>query len=195
MKTIKGLFGGVLACVLEIIVGILLLINPVTFTTGIVTVCGVFLLAGGIVSMVRYFRTEAPLAAAGQLLTKGLVMLLAGGFCVMNAGWFLTMLPLVALIYGVVVLVSGLGKVQWTIDLIRAKKGKWIVAAISAVISIACGAVILRNPFATTEVLWTFTGIVLIVQAVVDVVALVFSGAKKKTADQTSASEVEGEAV
>lgn len=195
MKAIKDFLGGALMCVLEIIVGILLLIDPYTFTVGIVTVCGVFLLVAGVVSVIRYFRTEAPLAAAGQLLTKGLTMLLGGWFCIGNAAWFLTMLPVLAIVYGVVVLVTGLGKVQWTFDLIRAKKGKWIMAAISAVISIACGAVILANPFTTTDILWTFTGIVLICQAVVDIVALLLSGARKKTAGETPEAEVEGEAV
>lgn len=189
MKAIKEFMGGALMCVLEIIVGILLLIDPNSFTTGIVTVCGVFLLGAGVVSVVRYFRSEAAMAAAGQLMTKGLTMLLAGWFCVSHSHWFLEMLPVMAIIYGVVVLLTGLGKVQWTLDLIRAKKGKWLLAALSAVISIACGAVILANPFATTEVLWNFTGIVLIVQAVVDIVALLLSNAKKKT--KNTAAEVE----
>ena len=195
MKAIKDFLGGALVCVLEMVVGILLLIDPYTFTVGIVTVCGVFLLVAGVVSVIRYFTVEAPLAAAGQLLTKGLTMLLAGGFCVTNAAWFLTVLPVMAIIYGIVVLVTGLGKIQWAFDLIRAKKGKWIVAAISAVISIACGAVILANPFATTDILWAFTGIVLIGQAVIDIVALLLSGAKKKTAGEAPETEVEGEAV
>ncbi len=36
--------------------------------------------------------------------------------------------------------------------------------------------VVLRNPFATTAVLWTFTAVSLIVEAVVDLLGLVFEG-------------------
>ena len=60
-----------------------------------------------------------------------------------------------------------------TADLIRLKKDKWYIAAISAGVSIICAAVVLGNPFTSTAALWMFTGITLIVEAVIDLVTLI----------------------
>ena len=63
------------------------------------------------------------------------------------------------------------------------KDKKWYWAGISALVSIVCGGIILASPFATTAVLWVFTGVSLIVEAILDVLAMVmekFHTAKNK---------------
>lgn len=179
MKKMKESANGILMCLFEILVGILLLIKPVGFTNGIIIAFGIVVLAAGITNIVKYFRADAAEAAKSQSLWMGLVALLAGGFCVMKSQWFLATFPILTMIYGVVILVTGLGKVQWTVDMFRMKKQKWFLPAISAAISIICAVVILQNPFASTAVLWMFTGVSLIVEAVFDVIAL-FLGSKEK---------------
>jgi uncharacterized membrane protein HdeD (DUF308 family) len=72
MKALKQNGNGILLCLLEIAVGILLLINYEKLTEFIIIGAGVDLLAIGIVTIIKYFRTEATEARLGQLLTKGL---------------------------------------------------------------------------------------------------------------------------
>ena len=62
--------------------------------------------------------------------------------------------------------------------MVRAKEKKWFLPIISAILSIACAAVILANPFASTTVLWMFTGITLIAEAILDIVTLIVKGGK-----------------
>ena len=143
---------------------------------------GVVLLVIGLMNLVKYFRTDALEAAKSQTMLKGLIALFAGTFCILKSYWFVVTFPVLTVLYGVAVLVVGLGKVQWTIDLVRLKKGKWFWAAVSAVISLGCAAVILANPFEATTVLWMFTGIAMIVDAVFDFAALLMSGKEKRTA-------------
>ncbi len=81
--------------------------------------------------------------------------------------------PMIAILYGVAVLIGGLGKVQITMDMLRAKNSKWWWGAISAAISIICAFVMLNNPFSSTVALWWFTGISLIVEAVFDMITLI----------------------
>lgn len=180
MKRKNG--SSIILCLFEIIVGILLLIDPVSFTSGIITATGIVLMCIGVISIIKYFKTNAVEAALSQSLMKGLVALIAGGFCAFNSYWFVVTFPVLTMIYGIIILVTGLGKVQMAVDLLRAKRKKWFIAALSAVISIACGVVILNSPFSSTTVLWMFTGISLIVEAVVDTVALIFN-TKEKGAD------------
>ena len=182
MKTLKQNANSIILCLFEILVGILLLIDPMGFTSGIIITAGVILLAVGIVSVIKYFTTNAQEAAEGQLLMKGLASLLAGGFCAFHSQWFLATFPVLTIIYGIATLIAGLGKVQGTVDLIRRRNKKWVLAAISAVVSVLCAVVIIRSPFASTAVLWMFTGVSLILEAVLDVVTLIVTGNSKETA-------------
>lgn len=163
----------------EVIIGILLLVNPIGFTSGIIIAFGVVLMIMGIHKTVKYFRTEPEEAAVSQILVKGLLMLLAGAFSAFNSHWFIATFPVLTLVYGVVILITGITKVQWTIDIIRMKRSKWFWAAISAAISIVCGVVIITSPFSTTAVLWMFIGISLIVEAVFDMIGGIFGNREK----------------
>ena len=164
----------------EVIIGILLLVNPIGFTSGIIIAFGIVLMIMGISTTIKYFRTEPEEAAVSQILVKGLLMLLAGAFCAFNSHWFIATFPVLTLVYGVVILITGITKVQWTIDIIRMKRSKWFWAAISAAISIVCGVVIITSPFSTTAVLWMFIGISLIVEAVFDMIGSIFGNREKK---------------
>ena len=61
-----------------IVVGILLLINPVAFAMGLVKLAGVFLVVLGALRIVRYFRTDPETAARGQDFFIGLIAILGG---------------------------------------------------------------------------------------------------------------------
>lgn len=64
---------------------------------------------------------------------------------------------------------------QTGVDLLRLKNNKWWWSAISAAISVICALVIILNPFTTTVVLWRFTGVSLLGQAVFDIIPLFVS--------------------
>lgn len=179
MKGLKENFNGIIFCLFEVLVGVLLLINPVAFTAGIITVAGIILLIVGIISVFKYFKSDAMEAAIGQYLVKGLVALAAGLFCIFNSGWFIATFPILTIIYGVVVLVAGLGKIQIVVDMIRVKSKKWGFALVSAALSLICAYIILDNPFASVGALWMFTGVVLITEAIIDVVTMIIKDNKK----------------
>lgn len=189
MSFFKTNFNGILICLFEIIVGVLLLVNPIGFTKGIIISAGIILMFLGATSIIRYFCMEPLDAAKSQSLMKGLVLCLAGAFCTFKSIWFIVTFPVITLIYGVIILVAGLEKIQWMIDSIRLKKGKWYWAGISAAISMICAIVIIISPFESTAVLWMFTGVSLIVEAVFDVIGLFFEN-KTKKAEPASTEEV-----
>jgi len=164
----------------ELIIGILLLVNPIGFTSGIIIAFGIVLMIMGISKTIKYFRTEPEKAAVSQILVKGLLMILAGAFCAFNSHWFIATFPVLTLVYGVVILITGITKIQWTIDIIRMKRSKWFWMVISAAISVLCGIAVITNPFSTTAVLWMFIGIALIVDAVFDMIGGIFGNRAKK---------------
>lgn len=182
MKTLKKLSGGIIFCIIEALIGILLLINPVGFTSGIIISFGVIFIVWGVISIIQYFRQSPEEAALSQGLMKGLVLLSAGLFSTFKSGWFLTVFPLMTIFYGIAILLSGFSKVQWAIDLLRKKASKWFLILISAIVSIICSVVVLSSPFTSTAILWMFTGISLIIESVFDIVALIMNRRIQKEA-------------
>ena len=174
MNTLKQRMNGTVMSIVELVIGILLLINPVGFTSGIIVMSGIILMICGLINAVKYFRSDPEDAAVKQLMVKGLAELLIGAFCAFRSHWFIVTFPVLTLIYGVVILFTGLTKVQWTVDMVRLKRKRWFLALISAVVSIVCGIVIITSPFSSTAVLWMFTGISLIVEAVFDIAAAIW---------------------
>lgn len=180
MKSLKANFSTILLSLFELIVGVLLLISPVGFTKGILTAAGAVLIVVGLITLIQYFRTKTEEAAAGQLMFKALVALLLGVFLIFGKDWLIAVFPLLTMLYGVAILLTGLAKIQWTIDGIRMKKKRWWLSAIGAVVSIICAVVIFINPFGSTTVLWMFTGISLIVEAVMDIALLITASVLNK---------------
>ena len=191
MKNTKIDVGGIVAGVIELLVGILLLISPLGFTNGIIIAAGVILCAVGIKFIVNYLCMDALSAAKSKAMFKGLICLVAGVFCILKYRWFVATFPILTVIYGVIILLSGLGKVQLAADMIRMKLRKWFLAGISAVITIACSVVILMNPFTTTKILWIFTGVALIVEAVLDIVVAIFDRGDNKNNENEEVTDEE----
>ena len=136
-------------------------------------IAGIVLMILGLVEVVKYFRMSTDEAILRQALTKGLLSLLAGGFCVFKTEWFITTFPVFTIIYGILILVTGISKIQLTVDIFRRKNKKWFLAAINAIVTIVCAVVILRSPFTSTAVLWMFTGVSLLMEGVLDIITLI----------------------
>lgn len=180
MKNLKENFANIIMALGEILVGILLLIDPLGFTAGIIKGIGILLVALGTIGVLSYFKEEPLEAIKGQKLTKGLCALAGGVFFIFRSDWFIVTFPLLTILYGAGILFTGITKVQWAVDMLRLKIKVWYYAAASAAVTLVAALVILMNPFATTAVLWTFIAAALIVEAVVDILAIFFSGKNKE---------------
>ena len=162
-----------LVCVAEILIGALLLLNPLGFTSTVLIALGILAAVLGAIRLLGYFRAPPERAAEGGGLVTGLVLLLAGLFCIFRWEWFVVTFPILTVVYGVLTLVNGLNKLQWAVDALRLHQRFWYVAMIGAVLTLLFAGLILINPFTSTAFLWTFIAISLIVEAVMDLFSLV----------------------
>ena len=169
----RGRVGGLTLCVLEILVGILLLINPVGFTSGIIIGAGALMALGGAICMIRYFMATPEDGAKAQLLFKGLLLLMTGVLCMTQYMWFLTAFPLLTVLYADWMLVLAAMKLQHMTDMLRMKIGRWYMPAIAAGVAIVLAVIILWNPFGAVNAVWTFVGVSLIAEAVVELVGAI----------------------
>lgn len=171
MKALKEHASILLLSLAEILVGIFLLITPDMFTNGILIAAGLIAISIGIKAMVKYFRTEAKIAAKDYQLFFGISLILTGLFLVFKFDAIIKTLPLITIFYAIPVLLVGILKIQWTVDTLRLKKAAWYFPAASALIAIICGIIIFFNEFG--DVLWKYIGITLIVIAVIDIITII----------------------
>jgi len=174
MKNFSSDLWKLVMCLAEALIGILLFINPVGFTSGIIMVLGVCLVVTGVVNIGGYFRMDPVEAALQQKLAKGLCQGVLGFFLVFYSEWFIMTFPVLSLLYGIAILVSGIYKAQWAADMVRLKQQYWFVPAIAAALSILVAVVVVLNPFAAINALWMFIAIALIVEAMVDLSSVIF---------------------
>lgn len=175
MQFIKGSINNIAFAVFELVVGILLLINPDGFTTGIIILAGAMLMISGLINVYKYIAKDAIEAMEEQYMSKGLIAVLAGLFCAFQTEWFLDTFPLLTTLYGVAIFVLGVLKIQLMFDMLRLKHKKWTYAGANAVFTIVCAVLILSGILDSTDFLWIFIGITLIIEAVLDVVTIVLS--------------------
>ena len=173
MEKKKFSVNGLVLCLFELVVGVLLILNPELFTRTIVMGAGVVLLVVGIINIVMYFKAEPEVAAQGQGLVLGLGALIGGLLCILGNAWIIKTFSAFTVIYGVFILVTGLSKVQTTVDMLRTKRGKWLFPAIGAAVSIICAIIIISNPFEAVNFIWTFIGVTLLVQAAFDIMTII----------------------
>jgi len=167
-----GKSGSIITCILEIVVGVLLLINPIGFTSGIIVGSGVVMCLGGVLSIVRYFTLKPELAAQKQLLFKGLLALMGGAICITKYDWFLSAFPLLTVLYAIAMLILAAARLQKMADLRRMNAPHWYMPGIAAALAAVLAAIILINPFGAVATVWTFVAISLIAEAIVEIITI-----------------------
>lgn len=173
MKLIKENPQTILMVLFEIAVGSLLLINPDGFTRAILVSFGVIMLIIGIVNLIKYVSKKKSSLFPVLRLIAGIVSIIVGAIFTFGTSMIMGIFTLIAIVYGIILIVSGVMKMQ---DFFQAKKYEPyvpIVILFSAIASVVLGLIIIINPFEMAMLAFRFMGISLIVEAVIDILTLV----------------------
>ncbi len=165
--------------VLYILLGIVSIFFPVTMGKILGFLLGTVLILAGAVSMISYLLRDAHQNYYHNDFFHGLVGIVLGIFVLYKANvkFFFTFLPI---LLGILVLVSGLSKLQDAIDFKRMEYGNWVVMLVLAVLNIVLGLVLLSNPVQTAEFLFSLLGIGLIFSGVTDCATTLYFAKKIK---------------
>ena len=181
MTNIKATKNSTLMSAIEFIIGLILLFRPEGFTSVIIVSLGVVLIILGAMSTVNYFRTEKSEAMKTNLLSKGLLCLIGGIFFAFNSKWFIKTFPISTVLYGVFMLLLGVVKFQSSADAFRFKMKYWYINLIGAVLTLFSSVMIITNPFTSTEFVWKYIAIALLVEAALDILSYLLSNKETDT--------------
>ena len=173
MKFLKNNWPILLTALFLITIGVLLLVNPAGFTASFIKLFGILLFVLGIYDMIKYFRADPMEGMKGSGFFSGLALIAAGCFCFFMTDWFLNVFPALAVIYGVFQILLGFRKVQRVVDALRLKMSGWPLLALSAAVTLVFGVWITLNPEMVWISVWTFTGLALIVEGVLDLAVMI----------------------
>ena len=173
MKTLKANVPTILLILFEITVGILLLVSPEAFTMAVIIFFGIIFLAIGIIYLLRYLREKKENIIDMLSMAVAIVALTIGAVCTFCSGAILNLILAIAIIYGVILVLSGIYKLQ---NYFLARKAGIPISTISAVsggIAVLLGLVIMLYPKDVALSVWQVAGIMLILEAVIDLVSIV----------------------
>lgn len=172
-KFLTSKIGNILLCIAEIIVGVLLLVNPDAVTSAFIIGAGAVMILTGIVFCTLYFVGEAEKMVIKQLLFKGLLLIILGVLCVTQYGVLLAALPFVTWVYAIAMLILAAYKVQCTVDILRLSGIRWYFPAISAALAVVLALFILLNPNTAMNIVWDFMGVSIILEAGLEIATII----------------------
>lgn len=175
-KKILGYLTIIFFIFFEVYAGVRLLTNPVEFTNTVVVLFGVIMLVIGVVSVIRALQVKASTGLPYRLgLWGGIFDLIIGAICVFWSSKVVSLFPVLVMIYGIIMVVSGIHKFRNYLALKDLGINRSWLVALAAILSIVLGVIVFLNPFTATDAAWTYTGIFLIVEGVVDLFTFIFS--------------------
>ena len=155
--------------------GLVLTIWPGLASSVVFNAIGIIGIIIGTVHLVRYFMLDSQAAMESRGMFIGLMWLVGGILLMALKGFLLSLLPV---LFGLVLLVGGIGKLQYALNFKRMGAARWYLELAGAILSIAFGAIILINPFGTALLLMRIVGIAILIEGAQD---LVSSYAYRKT--------------
>lgn len=173
MKSLKVNIPIILLILFEVAVGILLLVDPEGFTRMIIILFGIILLAIGITYLLRYLHGKKENINDLLSLTVAVVALAIGAICTFCSGAIIGLITAMAIIYGVILIISGIYKIN---NYFMIKKAQFPISAVSAasgVLAVILGVVIVVYPKNAAFSVWQLAGIVLIIEAVIDFLSII----------------------
>lgn len=168
VKTITTI--GIVFAVLAALVGVSLIAHPVASILVYGIIFGIYLLAEGIMLVVLSIKTRKSEAPVNGLL-KGILSIILGIMLLQNADaeW---MALYFGTIFGIDIIITGIIGITTSVSL-RKTDTPWVLPLVLSIISIIFGSMVLYSPIFSALTITVFSGIVLIVEAVLGILLMI----------------------
>ena len=152
-----------------ILLGILFLAFPKSSTAIICYATGIVTCIWGFIRLVAHFRIDSMEVFGSYGLVQGAALLVVGIAIIANPD---VLAKFITVVFGIIMLIDGTLKIQYSIDLGRIKVNGWIWVLVTAVLMIVLGVIAIVNPFETAVTLMIFLGCILIADGISDLIII-----------------------
>ena len=164
-----------------IVLGVVLIMYPSQVQKLISYILAFALIAMGIVNLIQYTRLDTNQIVNSYDLVLGFSTMIGGILIIINVERFE---QLVLIVMGFMILVSGVMKLQSSVNLMRLRSTNWQVPFAMAMIGIVYGIIMLINPVGAGGFFFAMMGIGFILSGITDIiVSVMFSVRLKKVTD------------
>ncbi len=175
----------------ELLLGILLLVNPIGLTTAVLIGVGILLIVLGIYNLFHYIRLPREEACKTWDLAMGAGFIALGILTITHQPWLVQILGTLTTLYGALTLVLAFMKLQITVDAVRSSRPRWQIMACSFLVVAAMSVLLLVSVLPESAV-WIVTGIVLIILAFADTVYYILGRKQRQDPPAIEATEPAG---
>lgn len=160
---------------LYIVLGVAALVVSEQMVIALGYILGVVLIVAGAVSMILYLLRDARQNYYHNDFLYGLLFIIVGGILLYNVKLVINVMPT---LLGLMVVISGISKLQDVIDMKRLNCGNWIGMLILAILNLILGIVLIMNPFEAAVVMFKVLGVGLVISGLSDVAVSIYFAIK-----------------
>lgn len=172
LKKLK--WNSIICAVLFIILGCILIAYPKTAAQTLCRMIGIILMIGGGVTIITYFFRPIDSAFYRNDFVIGMVEMMLGLIAVAKTKDIVSLIPV---IFGIIVVISGLIKLQTAIDLHSLGASNQLPVIIMALINLLFGFLLIWAPF-SPSLLMTYIGFCLLYSGITDFILAVWLSTK-----------------
>ncbi len=174
MNTFKELkWQSLLSSMAYVIMGAILLVFPEATARTLCYIVGITGIVIGVFSVLVYLFRDAEKNYYRNDFVTGMTIILLGAFVLYKADLIITLIPS---ILGILVVFSGIRKLQHTIDIRRMGQGNGLIFFILAIVNIIFGAILLMAPIEAVKILFMMIGAGLLFSGISDFIASLYMG-------------------
>ena len=151
------------------LLGVLVICDPGASMRTLGMLCGLTMLAFGLVKLVGYFSKDLFRLAFESDLSSGILMLVLGASLLLHTDGTLNFF---CTVIGILILADGLFKVQIAADARPFGIRQWALLMAAAIITAACGCLLIFRPGASVNLLGRLLGVSLILEGTLNIITM-----------------------
>lgn len=178
MKEMKSLkWETVFTEILIILLGFILLFNPAATARTICYIIGMIIMAVGIIKIISYFLMSVENSFQKNSFVSGAILIIIGILFMVKVNIVISIIPY---FMAIIVIISGLSKLQGVFDIIRVKRNGWFIPLVMALINIALGIFLLCNLIGAAKLMLRVVGACMIYSGVTGLINVIYISKKMR---------------
>lgn len=171
MDSLKKFFrSSILTSLILIILGTLLIFRSEFTIMTIAYIIGAILIAIGALAIIKFIKSIKDSKKNELDIIYGLGTIILGILVIKNHQTIASIIPFVI---GIVIIISSTTKLQYALELKEKNNSQWKVTLIVSIISVACGVVLIFNPFKGAVFITRIVGLFIVIYGVLDIISTI----------------------